>query len=214
MRFYDITVTLREGMPTYPSMPKPDFRPFKRIAAGDPANATLLSLASHTGTHVDAPYHFEETGQTIDQVSLDTLIGRARVVEINAGGDITASDLDQAGLPANLERVLFKTRNSAHWQSGEFYAGYCGLAPDAARWLTERRLRLVGVDYLSVEPSGPKGYSTHHSLLRKGIILLEGADLSRVPPGDYTLVCLPLPVQGADGSPARAILVEPPVPGL
>ena len=214
MRFYDISVTLREGIPTYPGMPEAIFRPLRRISAGDPANALVFTLASHTGTHVDAPYHFEESGSTLDAVPLETLIGRARVLEMNVVGNITAADLERADLPPEIERVLFKTRNSQYWQENAFHPDYCGLAPDAARWLAERGLKLVGVDYLSVEPSGPKDYSTHQALLGKGIVLLEGADLSRVPPADYTLICLPLPVLGGDGSPARAVLVEPPIAGL
>lgn len=214
MRIHDITVTLSENMPTMPLVPAPAFRPIRRIAAGDVANAMLLSLCSHTGTHVDAPYHFEEDGLRMEALPLTTLMGRARVVEMVVEGNITADHLDKAGLSPGLERVLFKTRNSQFWPSDAFRPDYCGLTPEAARWLAERGLKLVGVDYLSVEPGGSKDYATHHTLLGKGIILLEGVDLSRVRPGDYTLICLPLPVQGGDGSPARAVLIEPPFPSL
>ncbi len=214
MRFYDITVPIRPDMPVFPNNPSPSIERTRLISAGANANMSVITLGSHTGTHVDAPCHFEESGGTVDQIPLDVLMGRVRVVEIMTEGNITAADLEHASLPHGLRRVLFKTRNSEFWDSNEFRFDYCGLAPDASLWLVERGLRLVGVDCLSVEPSGPKDYSTHHSLLGRGIAVIEGVDLRKVPPGDYTLVCLPLPIKGGDGSPARAVLIEPPVAGL
>jgi arylformamidase len=167
-------------------------------------------LSVHTGTHVDAPHHFLNDGRTVESMDLAVLTGPARVVlipdEVNI---IDAAVLDEAEIPAGTERVLFKTHNSSLWQRGEkkFHPGFVSLSVEGADWLVEQGVRLVGIDYLSISPY-KNSFPTHQALLRAGTAILEGVDLSYVPPGSYELYCLPLKLVGSDGSPARAILVK------
>jgi arylformamidase len=212
MRIYDISIRLSPQVITTPAVPAPTFLPYRRISEGNIANATMLGLCSHTGTHVDAPRHFIDEGASLDEITLSTFVGLATVVELAVAEHITAADLARANLPTGLQRVLFKTRNSDLWGEASFRQDYCAITPEAAQWLVERGLRLVGIDYLSVEPPGPSSFPTHHALLRGGVTPLEGLDLRSVEPGDYTLICLPLPIMDGDGSPVRAILVSPPLP--
>ncbi|MDP2953383.1 MAG: cyclase family protein [Chloroflexota bacterium] len=212
MRIYDISLSLSSQVVTTPAVPAPAFLPYRSIAEGNIANAVMISICSHTGTHVDAPRHFLDGGPTLDDVSLSTFVGRARVVELAVSRHITPADLESANLPAGLQRVLFKTRNSQFWEEDRFRPDYCAITAGAAQWLVERGLRLVGIDYLSVDPPGSGSFPTHHILLKGGVTPLEGLDLRGVDPGDYTLICLPLRLSHGDGSPVRAILVAPPLP--
>lgn len=175
------------------------------LAKGDPANVSRLDLGSHTGTHIDAPLHFEPGGAPVDSLPLDVLIGPARLVELGVAEKISASDLSVLDW-TGVTRVLFKTRNCRLWGGRSFREDYVYLAEDAARFLVGRGVRLVGVDYLSVESYRDKSFSTHHVLLRAGVVILEGLNPSDVLPGDYELIALPLRIAGGDGAPARVIL--------
>jgi len=209
MKIHDISLTIAPDMPIWPGDPHPSFTSLAQIAKGDLANVTHLALCAHTGTHIDAPYHFLAEGAALESISLETLIGPAHVIEIPEVEMITADVLCSVDIPASLERVLFKTRNAGIWERGEkvFQTDFVAIAPDAAAWLVEREIKLVGVDYLSVAPfSDPQ--PTHQILLRAGIVILEGLNLSEVHPGQYSLYCLPLKLDGIDGAPARAILIE------
>lgn len=172
---------------------------------GAPYNVSQLQLGSHTLTHIDAPYHFEPSGKTVDELPLDVLVGPCRVFEIR-GAAITCEHIRALNL-RRTTRVLFKTRNSESW-SKRFKKSFTYITPDAANALVEKGVRLVGIDYLSVEKFGSKDFSTHHSFLRNGVVILEGLNLAKVRPGPYTLVALPLKIEGGDGSPARAILLD------
>lgn len=167
-----------------------------------------ISMGTHTGTHVDPPAHFIAGGLTVDQLPLEVLVGPAVVVDVPEVKSITAALLEGLGLPRSLERVLFKTRNGGLREQRGFQEGYVYLEESAARWLVERGVRLVGIDYLSVERYADTQFAAHRTLLEAGVIILEGIDLRQVPAGDYTLVCLPLKLQSGDGAPARAILIK------
>ena len=208
MKVHDISLTLRPHMPVYPGEPPPTIEPLSQIARGDVANVSLLTLASHTGTHIDAPYHFLADGQTVDELPLDALVGPALVVQVQAAQEITAADLESLAIPQGTERLLFKTRSSELWRQETFQTDFVALAADAARWLVERGIRLVAIDYLSVERFGAESFEVHEILLGAGIVVVEGVDLRRVSPGSYFLACLPLKIEGGDGAPARAVLVE------
>lgn len=195
-------------MPVYPGEPQPVFEPSRRISQGDIANVTLITFASHTGTHIDAPHHFLDGRETVDQLSLDVLVGPALVVELPAAREIGAADLQCLGIHEGTERVLIKTRNSLFLIDDRFHADYAYLNADAARWLVERGVRLVGMDYLSVEKMNAERYEVHETLLGAGVVIVEGVDLRQIVPGPYFLVCLPLKLEGLDGSPVRAILLE------
>lgn len=198
MEIFDVSVPLREGMVTYPGDPVVKLERAASIANGDPVNLTRIDFGLHTGTHVDAPVHFIAGAAGVDSLPLQTLIGPCEVVELP---DLSRDAV--ARTPERTERVLFKTPNSELWASDEFAEDFARLDGDAAAVLVERGVRLVGVDYLSVGDE-----AAHHALLEAGVVPVEGLDLRGVEPGPYDLVCLPLRIVGADGAPARAVLIR------
>ena len=208
MKVYDISVPLRADMPTYSGEPGPRLEFTAQLSKGDSANVSVLSLGSHTGTHVDAPSHFLDGAPGVDSLPLDALVGPAYVTEFAGEGHITAADLDALAIPPDCRRLLFKTRNGRLWDDTGFHRDFIALAPDAARALAERGLRLVGIDHLSIERFRPERHEVHETLLASGVVILEGLDLRRVPPGEYLLVCAPLNVVGAEGAPARVFLID------
>lgn len=194
----DISVPLREGMVTYPGDPVVKLELAQSIAEGSTVNLTRMDFGLHSGTHVDAPVHFLDGAAGIESTPLDAVIGPCEVVE---APDLSRDSVLRA--PEGAERVLFKTPNSELWAQDEFAQDFARLDGDAASALVERGVRLVGVDYLSVGDE-----AAHHALLGAGVVPVEGLDLRGVEPGPYELVCLPLRVVGADGAPARAILIK------
>ena len=204
-RFLDVSVALAPGLPTYPGNPPFEFEPVKRLANGDSSNVSRMVIGTHAGTHVDAPLHFFAGGAGVDALPLDLLMGRARVVDMPRRGGITADDLAAAGLREDL-RVLFKTPNSALWNGSGFKPDYTYLSESAARYLVDQGVKVVGVDYLSVEEFKKPGAPAHRALLSEGVVIIEGLDLSDAEPGMYELYCLPLRVAGGDGAPARVVL--------
>lgn len=210
-RILDISASIGPSLPVYPGNPPPRLIPVRRIATGDAANVSELQLGTHTGTHVDPPSHFIQGGATAESLDLETLVGPAVVADLTHVSDhIGIKDIESLDLPDDLSRLLLKTRNSELWHrdSATFPENYIGVTPEASSLLIARGVRLLGVDFLSVEPFDSPGRPTHHLLLGAGIIVVEGLDLYHVQPGLYTLYCLPLKLVGADGSPARAILVS------
>ena len=185
-----------------------EVREIRSMSGGAESNVSQLNCNVHSGTHVDAPSHYIPDGRPVDQTPLDVLIGPASVRDLPDVDQISASVLAGLNLPSDIQRLLIRTRNSALWaeQESEFVETYVALAPDAARWIVESGIRLVGVDYLSVEIFGQPEPLTHRILLGAGVVIVEGLDLHQVVPGEYQLACLPLKLIGADGAPARAIL--------
>ncbi|CAN5736657.1 cyclase family protein [soil metagenome] len=204
-KLLDVSVPLGQGLPTYPNNPPFELQPIKRMAEGGSSNVSRLVMGTHTGTHVDAPRHFIEDGIGVDALPLNLLIGRARVVELTRRGGITADDLAAAGLREDL-RVLFKTPNSALWNSEAFHEDYTHLTDAGARYLVEQGVKVVGIDYLSVEQFKKPGAPAHRTLLSNGVIIIEGLNLAEAEAGMYEMYCLPLPIVGGDGAPARVIL--------
>ncbi|MFA6001734.1 MAG: cyclase family protein [Thermoleophilia bacterium] len=204
----DISVPVFSGMAFYPGDPGAEITTNRSIAQGDVANITKLCLGSHTGTHIDAPYHFKDDGETVDRLSLETLMGPAFVMDLgDIENTISRSDLETAGLEG-VKRLLLKTRNSKLWGLSGFEEEYVSLAGDAADYLVEAGVDLVGIDYLSVERFKSDTFHVHHKLLGAGVILLEGINLEAVRPGIYELICLPLKIRDGDGAPARAVLIK------
>jgi arylformamidase len=206
----DVSLGIDPGMLTWPGDPPVEVDPAKRLAKGDPANVSELRLGSHTGTHVDPPFHFIDGAATIEALDLAVLVGEAVVADLRGAGDtIGPGELDALGLPSGTERVLFRTPNSLLWHQTpvRFPDSYTALTPDGALWCVERGIRLVGTDFLSIEQRGAPGHPTHVTLLRAGVIIVEGLDLSAVSPGVYDLIVLPLKIVGGDGAPARAVLI-------
>lgn len=206
-RYWDISIPLKDGMVCWPGDDAPSMKQVMFMDRGDMCNVTKLHMSVHTGTHMDAPRHFINTGVGIDQTSLDALIGEARVVEIADRVAIRRAELE-ALKPKTGERLLFKTRNSTEaWARGaDFEKDFVYIADEAAQYLVECGVRTVGVDYLSIGGFYHDTVETHVTILEAGIAVIEGLDLSEVEPGEYELICLPLKIAGADGAPARAVL--------
>lgn len=210
MTIYDITLTISPALPVWPGDPLVKLVQVESMDRGDPVNVTRLEMSAHAGTHVDAPHHFLNDGRTVESLALEVLTGPCYVVQLPDDVEaITAEVLARTPIPAGVERVLFGTSNSHGWARGaqEFQTDFVAITEDGAEWLTMRGIRLVGVDYLSVAPykhSAP----THTALLKAGVVILEGVNLSQIPRGFYQLYCLPLKLLGSDGAPARAILVQ------
>jgi arylformamidase len=206
---YDVTVPISNSMPVWPGDPAVRLSAKSHLSRDKThtVRLTAIEMGSHTGTHIDAPFHMIEDGDRLDQVSLDTLVGKATVFEVGAARSIGPSQLERLNW-SGVERVLFKTENSRHWKDGAFHAEFVYLEPDGADFLVQRGVRLVGIDYLSIDKFKSESHPSHFTLLKKHIAILEGLDLSAVPPGEYTLVALPLNLHGADGAPTRVILTN------
>ena len=206
-RIYDVSVPLQTGGVVYPGNPEIRVELKEDMAKGASSNLSLLTFGSHSGTHVDAPSHMIPGAAGIDGVSLDVLIGRAVLVDFpDTVMAITAEQLRSKDL-AGHTRVLLKTRNSNFIRGKTFQADYTYLAPDGAEYLASLGVRLVGIDYLSIEQFHSGHHRTHKTLLSREIAIVEGLDLSAPPSGVYELYCLPLKLIGIDGAPARAVLV-------
>lgn len=208
MKIHDISVPISPAMPVYSGDPAVEVTPVSRISKGAGANVSRLCFGSHTGTHIDPPYHFVESGIKIDQVPLDTLVGECVVYCVKDAPSILVQHLESKPIPDGTERLLFKTRNSALWEDKEFHTDFMYLSSEAAEWLVGRGVKLIGIDYLSIDKFKSGVHATHHTLLESGVIVVEGLDLRQVDEGTYTLVCLPLKIEDGDGGPARAILIE------
>ena len=206
---YDISVVLRTGGVVYPGNPPISITAQQAISEGAGANVSRLDLGSHSGTHVDAPKHFFDDGAGVDTLSLDVLMGPARLIavgdDVRSVGEALLRTFDLVG----VTRLLIRTRNSAWLASGttDFHPDYTYLAPDGAAYLVSLGIRLVGVDYLSVEQFHSGHHRTHRTLLERGVVIVEGLVLTEPPPGNYELRCLPLKLAGLDGAPARAVLL-------
>jgi arylformamidase len=208
MKLFDITVPIYEGMPVWPGDAAPSLKLASSMARGGVVNLTRIEMAAHTGTHMDAPFHFEPEGHGIDQFPLEVLVGPCRVFDLTAiPGHIDRAVLETCDMHG-VTRALFKTKNSRHWARGEreFDRNFVAVAADGAQYLVSHGIRLVGVDYLSVEPFGSKEHPVHHTLLRAGVAIVEGLNLADIAPGDYELIALPMKLRDADGAPARVIL--------
>ncbi len=206
-QWIDISLTIKSGMINWPSDPAVKIERVKDLKKKDKCNLSLLTMGSHTGTHMDAPYHFFKHGDSLDQMPLEATIGPARVVEIRNRESIKVQELKQRKIRFG-ERVLFKTINSSSWKSGKFNEKFVYLTKEAAKYLADAGVTAVGIDYLSVGGFQKDGVETHKALLNDGIWIIEGLDLSKVKDGRYELICLPMKILDSDGAPARAILRE------
>jgi arylformamidase len=206
MKLYDITVSISNDMPVYPGDPPIQITRVMSLEKGDIARVSHVSFSTHIGTHIDPPYHFMPNGETSDRLPLDVFIGPARVVDVGEADSIDAALLARFDLDG-VERLLFKTRNARFWPASKtFHENFVHLEPDGAALLVARGIRLVGIDYLSIERFNFDQPITHRTLLGAGVVVVEGLDLRAVAPGDYELICLPLKIQDGDGGPARVVL--------
>ena len=206
VKIYDISITLSASAIRWVTAQPLELIERKRMSRGDTNNSSSIHSSVHAGTHVDAPYHFVPDGATIESLPLEVFIGPARVCAVECGTHITAGDVKAAGLQGET-RVLFKTRNSQLLKKGEYDASFAPFSVDGANALVEHGVKLVGLDYLAAAAANEQ-VPVHRAFLDRGVILLEGVDLSEVPPGRYELFCPPVKLAGADGAPCRAVLRE------
>lgn len=200
----DATAPLANTTPVWPGEPTVQLELSASIVRGDSCNVTQLSTCCHAGTHLDAPRHFIDDGICVDQLDLDALVGPCYVADLSGVTEtITKQHLET--IPA-CDRLVFKTANTARrlMHSAAFTEDYCHIGLDAAELIVERRLKLVGVDYLSIEVFGSPDHKVHDTILGSGIIAVEGLLLDDVTQGWWEIICLPLKIKGSDGSPVRA----------
>jgi arylformamidase len=209
MKIYDISLPISSELITWPGDPRPQLDKVLSISEGDACNVTKLEMGVHTGTHIDSPNHFIEGGITTDSMQLEVLMGKCLVIEITSKSNIQVSDLCNYEI-TKYERLLLKTSNSAHWENNlrRFDKRFIALSLEAAEYLVKSGIKLIGIDYLSIESYGVSEHKVHHQLLGNQIAILEGLNLSKVDSGEYELICLPLKLVDCDGAPVRAILKE------
>ena len=200
MKIYDITLPVSEDMPLYPGDPATIISRIADIADGDPFTLSAISMSAHAGTHVDAPYHVSQNGRTLDKIPLDILVGPAFVLLVGDSDEVTVEALEQARIPSGARRLLLKTKPR---QMSEAF-----LSADAARWITDKGISLLGMDALSIDAATSQTLEAHHILLEADVVVVEGLDLSAVSEGEYILICLPLKLSDCDGAPARVVLLE------
>lgn len=212
-KFIDATVPIGPSLPVWPNDPPPDMRLIASIADGSACNVTLATMTAHTGTHLDAPCHFVADELGVDSIPLDVLVGPVYVLDIQDRTErVVASDLERV---PDCERLVLKTSNTRRrlMHDPVFQRDYCGLSLEAAELAVERGILLIGLDYLSVEAYKDLAqHKVHNLLLGKHVVAVEGLDLSQVAEGWWRLVCLPLLIPGADGSPVRAFFEPLPTP--
>ena len=205
MKLYDATLPIQKGMVTFPGDPPFEMQPYFQRSKGDPFDLALLSRGTHLGTHVDPPAHYLDGGATVDEIPLEALVGPGVVLDMRGKSQVDRQALEEASIEDHT-RILLKTDNGPLLLDPSFRKDYAHLTEDGARYLVERKVCLVGIDYLSIERYNNPGAPVHHILLESGVVVVEGVHLLEIPPGPYEILCLPLPIKGADGAPARLIL--------
>ena len=211
-KIIDISVSIKPGMVNFPGDPGFEMSPYFSRLKGDAVNLYVYTMGSHTGTHVDLPRHLFDKAPVLRDLDLEHLIGPAYVASLSGVSNlITGRDLEK--LPSALPtRILLKTKNSERGYMGrkKFLKGYVSLGLDAARYLVKRGVKVIGIDYLSIDGFEMKGLAVHKYLLKNKVVIIEGLDLRGVRPGRYFFICLPLNIPFAEGSPARVILIKNP----
>lgn len=208
MKIYDVTIPVSANTPIFPGDPNVKINLCEAISKGSLVNVSELHFGSHTGTHIDAPCHFIEDGKQVNEIDLSKFMGKCRIIELkNNEMSVEPKHVEQL---ENVERVLFKTRNSQFWNEPKqvFRKDFTYISPETAKILVEKGIKLVGIDYLSVDKFESETFDTHLILLKNEVVILETLDLREVSAGNYEIICLPLKYLGGggDGSPARTIL--------
>tara|TARA_B100000886_G_scaffold285769_1_gene210260 strand:- start:340 stop:978 length:639 start_codon:yes stop_codon:yes gene_type:complete len=204
----DITVPYTVDLPLWPGDPKPRMDFIKCISNGSRCNVSRIEAGVHFGTHLDAPCHFIEGGKSVDELDLAVLVGECILIEVSDVQAITTQHLQNAAIPPGTERLLIKTKNSQLWANPKhkFKRDFAAITPDAAKWIVENKIKLIGIDYLSVQLFNDRVSTTHLVLLKAETVIVEALDLRLPAPGKYKITCLPLKLVGADGAPVRAFL--------
>lgn len=209
-RYWDLSMPLADSIVVWPGDERVRLHRYMSIEGGDEANVSRADFGVHSGTHVDAPCHFVSGGRGVDEIPLEVLIGEVVVVDFPGRREITSADLAVLELPAGTRRLLLKTDNSRRRLDtrSEFASDFSAITADAAQWLVEHGIVLVGIDYLSIQLYADDTSDTHRVLLGADVVIVEGLVLRDVPVGSFQLICLPIKLVGADGAPARVVLIE------
>ena len=203
MTLIDISQPLKRGVPVWPGDTEFSFDLAWRKEESGSVNVGRITMSTHTGTHIDAPFHFEDDGSKVIELDPAVYVGHARLIDLLGVESIGAEDL-KGQVPGGIARLLIRTGS---WRGRNRFPGdITYLRPDAAPLLAERGVRLVGIDVPSVDPIDSQDLPAHHALHANAVHILEGLMLGEVEPGDYELISLPLPLQESDGSPVRAML--------
>lgn len=205
--YHDVTLDFSENIAIYPGDPPLEITERMSIAKGDVANVSLLSFGSHTGTHIDAPKHFIDSGLTVDKLPLDHFMGKAKVFEFKDKDAVTFGDIKDLDIKKG-DIIIFKTRNSSSLTNSKFDESFAYVAPDAAKYLAGIGIKTLGFDYLSVERYGSTAFETHYALLGSGIVIIEGLYLEGINAGEYEIIALPIKIKNGNGSPVRVVLIE------
>jgi arylformamidase len=207
-KIIDITVPFSTGLPLWPGDPAPSMDYMKCMAGGYRCNVTKLETGVHFGTHLDAPCHFIEGKKGVDELDLNVLVGTCTLIEIPDVQKIQVADLEACNIKKGTERLLIKTYNSDYWSqpAHEFRRDYSAITADAAAWIVDFGIKLIGIDYLSIQLFDDQVSTTHLVLLDAEVIIVEALDLRFAKPGNYKLTCLPMKLVGADGAPVRALI--------
>jgi arylformamidase len=201
----DVSLLIHEDMLFWPNDPKFQREWVAKISEGKNANLSKITLGSHTGTHIDTPYHFLDHGKTLEDIDISRFYGFAKVFEIKNPNKILLQDIETLPIEEG-DIILFKTKNSLLLKENIFHDDYVGLSLEAARYLADKNVKTIGIDYLSIGPRGDEGREVHRILLGKEIGIIEGLNLLEIKEGRYFMMALPLKIKGGEGSPVRAIL--------
>ncbi len=211
MKILDLTLTISNRIPTFPGSPQPNFIPWEKIK-DDGYNLELLFLSSHTGTHLDAPYHFLEKGAKIHEISLKKLVSEAILIKSKkkSGGSITKTDIQKFekkhGKIDGFSYVIFYTGWQKNLQKKYYFTKNPGFSVSAAKYLASKKVSLVGIDSPSIDLGTDSKFSVHQIFAKKGILIVENlANLDKIKSSKFHLVVLPLKLKNATGSPVRAV---------
>ncbi|MBD3312761.1 cyclase family protein [archaeon] len=208
LKLHDISMRLKQGMIVYPGNPEFNIKQLKSIPA-DSSNLSEVRMGVHTGTHVDSPLHVNNKGVSVDELPLNYFYGKCLVIDltnVKFGEGLRSDDFKRASIKQG-DIILLKTRNSGTGFKA-FKKDFVYLTEDGAQYLVDRGVKTVGIDYLSIQKYHTGYCASHCVLLDNGLVIFEGLDLSQVKEGRYTFIGLPLRIIGAEGAPARAVLIE------
>jgi len=211
MKIIDLTLTVSDKIPTFPGSPQPNFIPWENVKE-DGYNLELLFLSTHTGTHMDAPYHFLEKGAKIHEISLKKLVSEAVLIKSKKkdGESITKTDIQKFekkyGKIMSFSSVIFYTGWQRNLQKKYYFTNNPGLSVSAAKYLASKKISLVGIDSPSIDVGTDSKFSVHQIFAKKGMLIVENlANLEKIKSSKFHLVVLPLKLKNATGSPVRAI---------
>ena len=211
MKIIDLTLTVSDKIPTFPGSPQPSFIPWENVKE-DGYNLELLFLSTHTGTHMDAPYHFLEKGAKIHEISLKKLVSEAALIQCrkSSGQSITKIDIQKFekkhGKIENFSSIIFYTGWQKNLQKKYYFTNNPGLSVSAAKYLASKKISLVGIDSPSIDVGTDSKFSVHQIFAKKGMLIVENlANLDKIKSPKFHLVVLPLKLKNATGSPVRAI---------